>query len=96
LIMIFETVDVPFIDCGNSLCVVWYSHATIFKCTHNCHIQAIADTGATSIFIMTGANVDNKHVTTLPLTINLPNGKQIQSTHVCNIIIPVLPTVLTA
>ena len=56
--------------------------------------QAIADTGATTIFIMEGANIDNKHVTTLTLTINLPIGKQIQLTHVCNIIIPHLPTVL--
>jgi hypothetical protein len=50
--------------------------------------QAIANTGATSIFIMEGANVDNKHVTVRPLTINLPDGKQVQSTHVCDIVIP--------
>jgi hypothetical protein len=56
--------------------------------------QAIADTGATSIFIMEGADVDNKHPVTLPLTINLPDGKQIRSTHVCDIQIPGLPTML--
>ncbi len=56
--------------------------------------QAIADTGATSIFIMEGADVANKCVATAPLTINLPDGKKIQSTHVCDIHIPGLPTVL--
>ncbi len=37
--------------------------------------QAIADTGATSIFIMEGADVDNKCPAMLPLTINFPDGK---------------------
>ncbi len=36
-IAIFKTVDAPFIDCGNSLCIVWYSYATIFNCTQDCH-----------------------------------------------------------
>jgi hypothetical protein len=57
--------------------------------------QAIADTGATSIFIMADADVDNKRLAVKPLTINLPDGTQIQPTHVCNILIPGLPTVLT-
>jgi hypothetical protein len=57
--------------------------------------QAIANMGATSIFIMKGADVDNKPPATVPLRINLPNGKQVQSTHVCDIRIPGLPTVLT-
>ncbi len=56
--------------------------------------QAIANTGATSIFIMDSADVDNKRPATLPLTVNLPDGKQIRSTHVCNIQIPGLPTML--
>ncbi len=56
--------------------------------------QAIANTGATSIFIMEGTDVDNKHPATSPLTINLPDGKQIRSTHVCNIQIHGLPTML--
>ncbi len=55
---------------------------------------AIADTGATSIFIMEDADVDNKCPATVPLTINLPNGKQVQSTHACDIRIPGLLTVL--
>jgi hypothetical protein len=44
--------------------------------------QAIADTGATSIFIMEGADVANKCITTSPLTINLPDGKKIHP-HMC-------------
>jgi hypothetical protein len=57
--------------------------------------QAIANTGATSILIMAGTDVDNKCLVVKPLTINLPDGKQIQSTHVCDIQIPGLPTVFT-
>ncbi len=56
--------------------------------------QAIADTGATSIFIMEGADVDNKRIAKDPLTINLPDGKQVVSTHVCDINIPGLATML--
>jgi hypothetical protein len=58
-------------------------------------LQAIADTGAMSIFIMEGAAIDNKRIAVSPLTINLPDGKKIQSTHVCGINIPGLPTTLT-
>jgi hypothetical protein len=36
----------------------------------------------------------NKRDATSPLTINLPDSKRIQSTHVCDIHIPGLPTVL--
>ncbi len=56
--------------------------------------QAIADTGATSIFIMEGADVANKCIAVKLLTINLPDGTQIQSTHVCDIQIRGLPTIL--
>ncbi len=57
--------------------------------------QAIANTGATSIIIMAGTDVDNKRQAMKPLTINLPDGKQIQSTHVCDIQILGLLTVFT-
>ena len=53
--------------------------------------QAIADTGATSIFIMDGVDVDNKRIATSPITINLPDGKKVQSTHICDFVIPGLP-----
>ena len=39
--------------------------------------HAIANTGATSIFVMEGANVINKHDSLKPLTINLPDGRQV-------------------
>jgi hypothetical protein len=57
--------------------------------------EAIADTGATSIFVMEGADVKNKRPAIKPLTINLPDGRQIKSTHICDIDIPGLPTTLT-
>ncbi len=43
--------------------------------------QAIVDTGATSIFVMEGVDVENKRPATKPLTINLPDGRQVKSTH---------------
>jgi hypothetical protein len=56
---------------------------------------AIADTGATSIFIMDGVDVVTKRVTNKPLTINMPDGRKVKSTHICDITIPGLPTVVT-
>jgi hypothetical protein len=44
---------------------------------------------------MDGAAVDNKCIVVSPLTINLPDGKKVQSTHVCDINILGLPTILT-
>jgi hypothetical protein len=57
--------------------------------------HAIADTGATSIFIMDGVDVNNKRVARKPLTVNLPDDRMVQSSHVCDSEIPGLPTVLT-
>ncbi len=56
--------------------------------------QAIADTGAMSIFIMDGVGVNNKHIATNPITINMPDGRKVQSRQVCNIIISGLPNKL--
>jgi hypothetical protein len=58
-------------------------------------LHAIADTGATSIFIMDGVDIVNKCTTLKLLTINLPDGKKVRSTHVHNIAIPGLPIILT-
>jgi hypothetical protein len=55
--------------------------------------QAIVNTGAMSIFIMDGIDVENKRIATRPLTIKLPDGNKVMST--CDIHIPGLPTVLT-
>jgi len=53
------------------------------------------DTGATAIFIMEGTPVENKRIAKKPLTINLPDGTKIKSTHCCDITVPGLPTILT-
>jgi hypothetical protein len=57
--------------------------------------QATADTGATSIFIMEGAKVVNKHCTGKPLSINMPDGRIMKLTHLCDITIHGLPYILT-
>jgi hypothetical protein len=56
---------------------------------------AIADTGATSIFIMDGVPVHNKRKAVNPLTINLPDGAKVRSTHECDVMYPGLPMTLT-
>ena len=61
-----------------------------FATTH-----AVADTGATSLFVMEGLQMDNVQVATHPLSINLPDGAIVKSTHTCDVVIPGLPTVLT-
>ena len=55
---------------------------------------AITDTGTASIFVMEGVNIHNKQPAKKPLTINLLDGRQVKSTHVCDINIPGLPTTL--
>jgi hypothetical protein len=57
--------------------------------------HAIADTGATSIFIMDGVDVVNKRPAPNPLTINLPDGRKVQSLHVCDITFPGLSRIST-
>jgi hypothetical protein len=57
--------------------------------------HSIADTGATSIFVMAGTPMNNIRTAADPLTINLPHGGIVTSTHLCDIVIPGLPTVLT-
>jgi hypothetical protein len=58
-------------------------------------LQAIADTGAMSIFIMEETSVKNIQPATKRLTINSPDGSQVKLTHLCNITIPGLHIVLT-
>jgi hypothetical protein len=57
--------------------------------------HAIADTGATSIFVMKGTPVKNIRKSDNPITISLPDGGKVTSTHICDIHIQGLPTVLT-
>ncbi len=57
--------------------------------------HAVADTGETSIMIMKKTpNMKNVSLATNPLTINLPDGTMVKSTHICNLEIPALPYVL--
>ena len=57
--------------------------------------EAIADSGATSIFLMDNVDVANKRHASKPLVINLPDGRKVKSTHICDIAIPGLSTMLT-
>jgi hypothetical protein len=56
--------------------------------------DTIADSGGTQIFVMDGAPVSNKHTTTHPLKVALANGRIVVSTHICDITIDGLPTIL--
>ena len=44
---------------------------------------------------MEGIPVNNRRIATKPLSINLPDGAKVKSTHCCDIAIPGLPTILT-
>ena len=58
-------------------------------------MHAVADTGATSVMIMKKTpNMKNVRQATHPLTINLPDGTMVKSTHICDLKIPGLPYVL--
>ncbi len=56
--------------------------------------EAIADSGATQVFVMDGIPVHNKQKTTCPIKVALADGRRVMSTHMCDIIIPGLPTTL--
>ena len=56
---------------------------------------AVSDLGATSHFIMEGAPVVNKRVALNPITVKLPDGTKLRSTHTCNLDIPWLPNHIT-
>ena len=56
--------------------------------------MAIADSGATQIFIMEGTPVKNKRPTRCPLKVALADGRKVMSTHVCDVDIPGLPVTL--
>ena len=56
---------------------------------------AIADSGATQIFIMEGTPGTNKRLTDRPLKVALADGRTVMSTHIYDVNIPGLPIVLT-
>ncbi len=80
--------------------VITSNHSTplqCLECTNAIQIaatHAIADTGATSIFIMKGTPIKNFCRADHLITITLPNGSKVVSTHICDITIPCLPTIL--
>jgi hypothetical protein len=57
-------------------------------------LHAVADTSATLVMAMRGTPMTNICPATNPLNINLPDGKVVNSTHVCNLKVPGLPYVL--
>ncbi len=57
--------------------------------------MAIADSGATQIFIMEGTPVTNKRTTDCPLKVALADGRRVMSTHVCDVDILGFPVTLT-
>ena len=56
--------------------------------------HAITDLGTTSIFIMKGMPVKNLRRADNPITISLPDDNKVSLTHICDINIPGLPTIL--
>ncbi len=56
--------------------------------------HAVADTGATSVLVMAVTPMKNVQIATNPLNINLPDGKMLHSTCICDVKIPGLPHVL--
>jgi hypothetical protein len=56
--------------------------------------HATTDTGATSIFIMKGTPIKNLRMADYLITITLPSGSKVVSTHICDITISCLPTIL--
>ena len=49
---------------------------------------AILDSGASSHFLLSSAPVHDKQVATAPLTIKLPNGATVKSSHTADIALP--------
>ena len=56
---------------------------------------AIFDSGATGNFLVEGAPLLDRCIDTNPVSITLPGGQKITSTHTCNLDIPWLPHSIT-
>ncbi len=56
--------------------------------------HAVADTGATSVLVMADTPMKNVRIGPNLLNINLPDGKMVHSTHICDVELPGLPHVL--
>jgi hypothetical protein len=55
----------------------------------------VADIGATLLLLTKGAPCQNKRRAINPVIFTLPDKRKIKSMHVCNVVIPGLPMVLT-
>ena len=53
--------------------------------------MAVTDSGSMRNFILLGTKVSNMEISKKPLTINLPDGTRLKSTHTCEINVPRLP-----
>ena len=76
-------------NCSKKIKRLEYANAIAIAALH-----AIADTGATSIFIMKGTPVKNLRRMDNPITVSLPDSTKVKSTNVCDINVPGLPTTL--
>ena len=56
---------------------------------------AISDSGATGHLLVEGAPVTNLQVADNPISVTIPNGNNMTSTHTCNLDIPWLPNHVT-
>jgi hypothetical protein len=57
-------------------------------------MHGIADTGAALVFLKEGVLIPNNKPATNPLTVNLPDGRQVRLTHTCDVVVPGLPHLL--
>ena len=53
--------------------------------------MVVAESGATGHFLLPGTEITNMKLSNNPLTINLPDGTQLKSTHTCEINVPWIP-----
>jgi hypothetical protein len=58
-------------------------------------MHTVANTGATSVFIMDGIPTKNMQLAAYPIQINFPDGRRVTSSHICNVTIPGLTITLT-
>jgi hypothetical protein len=56
--------------------------------------HAVADSGATSVFVLEGTPCKNIKLAENPITILLPDEAKLTLRHICNITIPNLPFTL--
>ena len=53
--------------------------------------EAIVDSGTTGHYLLTTSTTTRRFPTSAPIKVKLPDGSQIQSSHQCEIDLPLLP-----